>query len=148
MKPLLGVYQLNIETKIVREFGDGVLRGDRPLFDQIGLPEGWSERRVSPTELVSIVRQRNSVIVLFDRNPDNYRLTIECLQKLNLPLVPCAEVDADELGSLLTCQWVDMYVTTEDGRLLAAPCHEDPEVNGVRQIWMPIPPPELSSKMS
>ena len=83
MKPLMGFRHFQIEERIAREFGDGSLKAHRYLFDQITwrAPAGWSERCVSPAELVALVRQIGRVIVLFDRNPDNYRLAAEWLRR-------------------------------------------------------------------
>lgn len=140
MKSLLGYRHLAIEKKIMREFGNGTLQADECLFDQIRLPEGWSERRVPPSELLAIVKGLGKVIVLIDRNPDSYRLAVEYIQRFGLPAFTAAEVEADEIGPLLTWDRTDMYITTLEGELLAIACHEDLEVNGVRQIWMPVRP--------
>jgi len=90
MKPLLGYRQLSIESAIVRAFGvNEVPRSDKCLFDQITLSEAWAQAPVSA--LMRVACRLGSVLVLFDRNPDNIRLTMCELQRLNLPLVSAAK---------------------------------------------------------
>lgn len=139
MRPLAGFRQLQIEQKLVQELGDGNLRGDRHLFDQLTMiPEGWTTRYGTPSELLDMVSRIGEVLVLFDRHPDNLRWVVECLTRSGLPAVAAAHVTTEELRPLLACNLLDMYITTVQGELLAIACHEDREVDGVRQIWMPV----------
>jgi len=139
MEQVPGHIHIRIEQKIVREFGDGFLRGDQYLADQIRVhPESGESRWGTPEELLDRVRLVGEVYVLFDRHPNNHPLVMECLRKLGLPPIIAARVAAAELEPLLACDSIDMYVTTIEGDLLAAPFHEDEVVDGARRIWMPV----------
>lgn len=139
MEMVPGHVQLMIEQRIVREFGDGVLRGDQYLADQIrAFPGSRSSRWGTSEEVLRVVRLIGDVYVFFDRHPNNHPLVMECLKRLGWPPILGARVTTEELEPLLACDDIDMYVTTIEGELLAAPFHEDEVLNGVRTIWMPV----------
>jgi hypothetical protein len=141
MKPLLGRIGLSgyrhieIERKLVQEFGDGTLKGDEFLFDQLtAVPGGWVDKKGTAAELLGIVQSLGEVLVLFDRHPSNHPWVVKALTNLGFPILIAGQVNAEELARLLACDRVDMYVTTIEGELLAVACHEYEEVDGARKI--------------
>ncbi len=141
MKKINGYRQVRYEARIVAEYGNGVLRGDRYLWEQIQrVPEGWTQKFLAPKELCELAARHEQVVLLIDRNPDNIADVCAYMTARNLPCGTAFTVSVEELADILEQQHFDMYVLSAEGVLLGAASHEDREVDGVRQIWSPVPP--------
>jgi hypothetical protein len=128
-----------IEARIVADFGDGAVRENMYLFDQITrLPAGCTDQRITARKALAGIPEE-SIVLLFDRHPNNRPCTRHLAQILGAPDAPGFVLSRSEAESALNeCDQCDLYLTTLDGRLLLVACHEDTLSDGERVVWAPV----------
>jgi len=136
MKRIFGWDQLKLERRMIEVFGDGSLRADASLFDQM-INTNLIElgMRQSVPDFLQRVRDIGTVVAFLDRGPDNLWCAMRYLDSQYHELIVAHELNADELHPLLACTHCDLYILSRSGELMAIATHEDPEEGGLRQIW-------------
>jgi hypothetical protein len=124
-----------IAERIVRDFGDGVLKGEVYLFDQI---IGALGCRVRLSDVLPKIADEKDVVVLLDRHPNNHQFAQQLMRHLGVSDAWGVTVPTEQLQGILRFIDCDLYVTTLHGRLLLVACHEDVWVDDDRTVWSPL----------
>jgi hypothetical protein len=127
-----------VMLRIVCDFGDGTLRQGKYLFEQITrLPDGCAERRIGVGAAFAGIAS-DSVLLVLDPHPNNRADVQKVVEHLGAGpgfLFKTPRHVAEHI--VRTFDACDMYVTTLEGDLLLAACHEDSSVDGQRIVWAP-----------
>ncbi len=124
--------------RIVQSFGNGGLRSDKYVFEQIlHLPDGFSSRRMTLTDAVSSIAD-DEVLVVLDPHPNNAKSARLVAESVGAADASAFRLSKRELPRVLAYDDCDMYITDRDGNLLAVGCHEDPIHECERKIWVPV----------
>jgi hypothetical protein len=138
MKSLTEDERTGIATAIVRDFGNGILRSDKSLLNQITkAPPGHSWGHVTRNEAMSLIDQPR-VYVIFDPEVQNQKFVAEVAKSLGLPDAPGYVLPKERINDFLKCENCDMFFTTSDGHLIFVGCHEDPVIQGERLVSAPV----------
>ncbi|HEX3658241.1 MAG TPA: hypothetical protein VHV55_20805 [Pirellulales bacterium] len=126
-----------IAAKIVTDYGDGTLQPGRYIFDQITtIPTGVAGVRMKAAELLSSLHD-NEFILIVDPHPNNKPFAAQVAETFGAPGSLGFRVDKDEALAAFSYDNCDMYLTRDDGTLIAVGTHEDPGSHNNRLIWVP-----------
>lgn len=128
-----------IITRILRDFGEGMLPEGAYVFDAITrLPKGCSEVRTAWGEILPEIRQHAQICIVFDPHPNNAPYREDLLRSVNAEDAPGLVASPEDVARLLAATHCDFYITTLDGELLAVACHEDEFDGAERVLWRPV----------
>jgi len=137
MDALDKTWQDALARNIVGQYGDGVLRYDKYLFEQITrLPPGTSARRIKAGRFASAIAE-DKTIVFLDPHTSNRKFAQEVAAHCGDSDALAFSVQSEKILGVLQFSNCDMYLLSPEGTLLAVATHEDSEEDGERMIWIP-----------
>jgi hypothetical protein len=128
-------------TRIISEFGDGRVGADRYIFAAITrLSPGFSECRLTTSELISKLSHYANVLIVFDPDTRNTPFRLHLLHTLGMDEdILGLKLATSELPKLLASCDCDFYILDLEGALLSVASHEDELLKGQRVLWSPVP---------
>lgn len=141
MTPISSEHREQLIGRILALFGTHESSTDRHLFDQIiTLPQHYSDQRLSRTEFTAELHRLrfDSLALILDTSPNSAIWSAAVSARLGAPGVFAGYITLEELEGVLDEPECDCLLCNAELTYIAAPCHEDFEIDGQRSIWRAI----------